>query len=113
MVRKKYLHEKVHFNETVLKWIEHFKKSIFYNVEELFTHLQYIQNGVIFWCHPNYKSNGEWYDWVMVQFDTGSHRSSCHKSNTGYWSDQYFQAKLCVSFKFLMMKQYMPSFTQQ
>jgi len=42
---KKYLRERVHFNETVLKWIQNSKrdkKSVFYEAEELFTHLQYI-----------------------------------------------------------------------
>jgi len=96
------LRERVCFNETVLKWIQHSKrnkKSVFYEAEELFTHLQYIQNGVIFWCHPNYKSNGEWYDWVMVKFDMGTHRTSRHKNNAGYWSDQYFPSKIMCFFR--------------
>jgi len=49
------------------------KSSLFYDIDELYTHLEYVHNGAFFCCHPNYKSNGEWYDWVMVKFDTSSH----------------------------------------
>jgi len=66
---KKYLHEKVIFNETVKRWMEYSKKernSLLYDVDELYIHLEYTQNGVIFCSHPNYKLNGKWYDWVMV-----------------------------------------------
>jgi hypothetical protein len=30
---------------------------------------EYVRDGVIFRGHPNYRSNGEWKDWVMIQFE--------------------------------------------
>jgi len=74
---KKYLQGQVPFNNIVMKWMQQSKKekrSFFYNVVKLYTHLEYVWNGVVFHCHPNYKSNGEWYDWVMA-IDTSSHQS--------------------------------------
>jgi len=66
---KKYLKDSVTLNSILLTWInclKRDKKGFFYKVDEFYVHLKYIRNGVIFWCHPNFKSNREWYDWVMI-----------------------------------------------
>jgi len=67
-------------------------------VEEFYVHLQYMQNGITFCCHPNFKSNEEWYDWVMVCFNSGPHKASCGKKSIGMWSDNYFQNKVMCFF---------------
>ena len=64
-------------------------------------HLQYMQNGITFCCHPNFKSNGEWYDWVMVQFNNGTNKVSCGKKSIGMWSDNYFPSKVLCFFVIL------------
>ena len=33
----------------------------------LFT--QYNWNGVLFWCHPDFRGRGPWYDWMMIQYE--------------------------------------------
>jgi len=60
-------------------------------VDEFYVHLEYIRNRVICQCHPNFKSNGEWYDWVMVWFDSSAHKG---KKGNGMWSDHYFPSKV-------------------
>jgi len=70
----------------LLAWIQcskKNKKSFFYELDEFHVHLEYMKNGITFQCHPNYKSGGEWYDWVMVQFDTGAHKDSQGKKQVG------------------------------
>jgi len=98
---KKYLQEKVVFNSDVMRWIENSNKkknSFFYDVDEFSAHLQYTRNGVMFRCHPNYKSNGEWYDWVMVRFDIGPQKTRHSNKKLGMWSSQYFPSKILCFF---------------
>ena len=30
---------------------------------------QYKRNGVLYRCHPNYRGDGPWYDWVMMSYE--------------------------------------------
>jgi len=53
-----------------------------------------MQNGITFHCHPNFKSNGEWYDWLMVQFDDDTKKLSCRKKPIGMWSENYFPCQV-------------------
>jgi len=85
----------------LLTWIKSFKKntnSFFYELDEFYVHLEYMHNGITFSYHPNMKSNGEWYDWVMVWFNTGPHKASCIKIHIGMWSDIYFPSKMMFFF---------------
>jgi len=34
-------------------------KVLFLDVSKFFIHFEYIRNGTIFRCHPNYQSNGD------------------------------------------------------
>jgi len=98
---KKYLQDQVCFNTVITKWIELLNKNknvFFYDVEQFFAHLEYIRNGTIFRCHPNYKSKGEWYDWVMVHFDIASHKRSRSNKKLGMWSSHYFPSKIMCFF---------------
>jgi len=98
---KKYLLGKVVFNSGVMRWIENSNKkknSFFYNVDEFFAHLEYTRNGVMFRCHPNYKSKGEWYDRVMVCFDIGPHKTPHSNKKLGTWSSHYFPSKILCFF---------------
>jgi len=95
---KKYLKGRVALNLVLLTWINHSKKNkiaTFYEVDEFYVHLEYMRNGVFFWCHPNFKSNEEWYDWVMVQFDSSAHT---RKKQNGMWSNNCFPSKLMCFF---------------
>jgi len=81
---KKHLKQNVILPTNIISWIQHSKKnkkSFFYDVDAFLIHLEYIQNSVTFHCHLNYKSNGEWYDWVMIQFDNNSNKSYHWKKN--------------------------------
>ena len=80
-----------------MKWIQQSKKdkrSFFYELDEFRIHLEYVRNGVTFRCHPNYKSNGEWYDWAMIRFDSANRKHCRQKKKTGLWSDHYFPSKI-------------------
>jgi len=74
------------------------KKSFFHDIDEFNVHLEYIHNGTTFCCHPNYKSNGEWYDWVMVQFDIAGSKASRGKKKLGMWNGHYFPSKILCFF---------------
>jgi len=63
-----------------------------------FAHLEYMRNGVMFRCHPNYKSKGEWYDWVMVHFDFGTQKSPRSNKKLGMWLSHYFPSKILCFF---------------
>jgi len=112
---KKYLQDSVHLNSVLLAWIQcsKNKQSIFFEIDDFHVHLEYIWNGITFWCHPNYKSKGEWNDWVMVQFDMGNHKDYCGKKPIGMCQIIIFQVKWCVSWLFLMMTQHMLLYIQQ
>jgi len=99
---KKYLMDQVCFNSNVMKWIELSNKNknfFFYDVEQFFAHLEYVRNGIMFRCHPNYRSTGEWYDWVMVRFDIASHKRSCSNRKLGMWSSHYYPSKIMCFFR--------------
>jgi len=65
-------------------------------VEGVYIHLEYIRNGLTFRCHPNFKSNGEWYDWVMVRFDSTARKG---RKRNGNWPDHYFPSKVMCFFE--------------
>ncbi len=67
-------------------------------MDEIYAHLEYMHNGIIFQCHPNFKSNGEWYDWVMVRFNNGTNKVSHGKKSIGMWSHNYFPSKVLCFF---------------
>ena len=31
-------------------------------------HTEYVKNGIVYRSHPNFQSDGAWYDWAMVKF---------------------------------------------
>ena len=31
-------------------------------------------NNILYWCHPNYRGNGAWEDWVNVLWDTNNEK---------------------------------------
>ena len=35
----------------------------------LTVYTQYKRDGVLYRCHPNYRGDGPWYDWVMVSYE--------------------------------------------
>ena len=43
---------------------------------------EYNRFGVPFRCHPNYRSQGPWYDWAMVQFEVTD-------NNNNTWQQDY------------------------
>jgi hypothetical protein len=70
---------------------------------------EYIRDNHRFRAHPNYRSNGYWYDWVMVNFqvdndidgdNVDSHRSKRHRTiETGNrYPDEYYPAKILCFF---------------
>jgi len=96
---KKYLKDSVALNPILLSWINYSKKnkkSFFYEVDEAYIHLEYSRNGVTFRCHPNFKLNVEWYDWVMVRFDCTAHKG---RKRNGNWPDHYFPSKILCFFE--------------
>ncbi len=36
---------------------------------QLCCHTEYSRQGVTFRCHPNYKNEGAWYDYVLIAWD--------------------------------------------
>jgi len=74
------------------------KKSFFHDIDEFNVHLEYIRNRTTFRCHPNYNSNGEWYDWVMVWFEIAGSKASCGKKKLGMWNGHYFPSKILCFF---------------
>jgi len=67
-------------------------------VDDFSIHLEYMRNGINFQCHPNYKSNGEWYNWVQVRFDTSAQKVSRRMKGSGMWSANYFPSKIMCFF---------------
>jgi len=101
---KLHLKNDVQLESVLLHWIYLSKKnktSIFYEVSELFVHLEYTRNGKIFRCHPKYRSNGKWYDWVMVQFEDS--KNNCK----GMWSPNYYPCKIMCFLQYQTNSQFM------
>jgi len=97
MVREKYLQQNVHLDPVLISWVQHSKRnkqSLFYDIDNFHVHLEYTRNETRFRCHPNYKSNGGWYDWVMVRFDIGAQKISRGNKQLGMWKKQYFPSKV-------------------
>ena len=82
-----------------MKWIQQSKKdkrSFLYELDEFHIHLEYVQNGVTFRCHPNYKSNGEWYDWAMIWFDSANRKHCRRKKRLDCGLIIIFPVKYCT-----------------
>jgi len=45
------------------------KESVFFGETIVQVYTEYKREDIIFRSHPNYNSFGEWYDWVMLDFD--------------------------------------------
>lgn len=71
---------------------------------------EYQRNQKIFRAHPNYASNGGWYDWVMVRFDTGNPLLGTDKSQTkgneksvadscGFYGEGFFPSRILCIFR--------------
>jgi len=94
---KKYLQGNVHLDPVLISWMQRSKRnkqSLFYDIDNFHVHLEYTRNEMRFRCHPNYKSNGGWYDWVMVRFDIGSQKNYRGNKQLGMWKKQYFPSKV-------------------
>jgi len=101
MIEKKHLKDHVCLNSSFLMWIHQSKKnkkSFFHDIDEFNVHLEYIRNRTTFRCHPNYNSNGEWYDWVMVWFEIAGSKASHGKKKLGMWNGHYFPSKILCFF---------------
>jgi len=62
----KYLWKSINLNSVFLS-IHHSKNHYSMKWRSFtFTLSIWEANGITCWCHLNYKSNGKWYDWVMV-----------------------------------------------
>jgi len=59
---------------------------------------EFKQDGIIFHAHPNYNSFGEWYDWVMLDFDAPEDDSDYPiNAEGGYYDQSFYPAKtLCL-----------------
>jgi len=57
-----------------------------------------MRNGTIFRCHPNYRSNGAWYDWVMVWFEFDEPKQNHVRKQNGAWSPSYYPSKIMCFF---------------
>jgi hypothetical protein len=59
------------------KWIETLCRLEYYSgfrdIDVLKVSTDYVRDGVIFRGHPNYRSEGPWNDWVMLQFERSEH----------------------------------------
>jgi len=64
--KMKYLWKSINLNSVFLS-IHHSKNHYSMKWRSFtFTLSIWEANGITCWCHLNYKSNGKWYDWVMV-----------------------------------------------
>ena len=98
---KKSLKDAVILDSALVTWLHKSrkdKKSFFYDVDEFCIHFEYMRNGITFRCHPNYRSNGAWYDWVMVQFELNDSRAAHVRKPNGTWSRNYFPSKIMCFF---------------
>ena len=78
------------------------KESVFLErIIEVYT--EYKRDDIIFHAHPNYNSFGEWYDWVMLDFDAPEDDSDYPiNGEGGYYDQNFYPAKIYVFCKLLM-----------
>ncbi len=91
-----------HVHPSIIKWFGDNHQLHGMGVANGYT--EYMRNGLLFRAHPNYHSNGPWFDWGIVGFETdkdqnGSTNSDSNStiSNTkGFWNTQQVPCKfLC------------------
>ena len=91
---KQQQHSLVTLHPSIKSWlVKDHRKRKFLHVEG---YTEYRRDGLLFRAHPNYRSEGAWYDWCMVQFNVGeSHDdSSTTASSDGYWGQGSVPAKI-------------------
>ncbi len=75
------------------------KKHVKHKYSQVYGYTEYRRDGILFRCHPNYKSQGPWYDWAVMQFEDEASNSS--ETNTlgnssGYWVQIMCQLSSCA-----------------
>jgi hypothetical protein len=67
-------------NIDLLEFLVHIQSSISDHVAgyKLPIYTRHVRNGTIFHGHPNYRGQGVWKDWVMVEWGGGYGRLPCH-----------------------------------
>jgi hypothetical protein len=60
----------------VINWFIQDRKERGYDASIVNCYTEYKHNGVLFRAHPNYRSKGAWYEWVMVHFDETNNSKS-------------------------------------
>ena len=82
--------------------IEH-SDDAFSRIRKLECFTEYKRNGVLFRAHPNYQSNGEWYDWVMIKcdYDNSSFGRKQRKNarGLGFHGDDFYPTKLLCFYR--------------
>ena len=71
------------------------KNSLFFGESVFDVYTEYKRDGIIFRAHPNYNSFGEWYDWVMLNFD----QDSVDDDEGGYYEKSCYPAKIICFLK--------------
>jgi len=85
----------------IVAWFRH-QASLFFrkksSVVDCYT--EYRRDGTIFRAHPNYRSSGPWYDWVMINFTpTDDHDAETSTETFGYYGDFMYPSKILCFFK--------------
>jgi hypothetical protein len=75
------------------------------NLKELEVHTEIKHLGMTFRAHPNYRSNGAWYDWAMIKYDLSDddrrrEEYNCHNNITSAYPVGHYPAKLLGFFHF-------------
>jgi len=67
-------------------------------VVEIFT--DYKRNGTTYRAHPNYNSNGEWYDWAMIRFEVEAGANNFQVNpKGGYYDNDLYPGKILCFLK--------------
>jgi len=71
------------------------KESVFFGETIVEVYTEYKREDIIFRAHPNYNSFGEWYDWVMLDFDEPEDDSDYPiNAEDGYYDKNFYPAKI-------------------
>ncbi|HEY9295875.1 MAG TPA: hypothetical protein VIQ31_05790, partial [Phormidium sp.] len=101
---KDHLQDTVSLNKNVIDWFQcnHAKIGLLSDVPNKVTiFTEYKTKGIVYRAHPNYRSDGPWYDWAMIKCGSVKGNQDCNNPNThkGFWPISYKPAKVYCFFK--------------